>query len=241
MVLPGVFHAVIDRRHLLIPLKQKAGMLKEITSERFKNGVLDGLLEKGWFRMYDTMFTTSTIQVAADEHDIFWFRYDVHRINYGRRQKDIINKNKNFTLRYQPLILTEEMEQLFAIYKDSKPFVGYHSLVSAFISGIGVFDTWVVTVRDEHKRLIAIGFFDKGTESIAGIMNAYHPEYEKYSPGKFLLLAKIYFCRRNKLRWYYPGYIMKPPSRFDYKLFPDKAASQVYTGGVWAPYNEWAP
>jgi len=198
----AVFCAVIDRKHLLIPLKQKAGMLKEITSERFKNGVLDGLLEKGWFRMYDTMFTT---------------------------------------LRHQPLILTEEMEQLFALYKDSKPFVGYHSLVSAFISGIGVFDTWVVTVRDEHKRLIAIGFFDKGSESIAGIMNVYHPEYEKYSLGKFLLLAKIYFCRKNNLQWYYPGYIMREPSKFDYKLFPDKAASEVFVAGpgIWVPYDEW--
>jgi leucyl-tRNA---protein transferase len=207
----------------------------------FKDEVLDRYLEIGWFRMYDSMFTTSSIELEDKVYLVYWLRYCVSRVAYGKKQKDIISKNRKFYILAKPLFITEELEALFALYKRIKPFIGYYSLADAFRTNGPVFDTWVIEVRDENNLLIAAGIFDKGKNSIAGIMNFYHPEYDKYSLGKLLILAKINYCKENLIPFYYPGYITNEPSRFGYKLFPDKRATEVFeeSSGRWLPYNIW--
>lgn len=209
-------------------------------TEGYRNEILDRYLGLGWFRMYDTMFTTDAIDDGRYVHKVFWLRYRVDKITYGRRQKDIINRNRKFTLTYKPLLITPELEALFALYKTAKPFVGYQSLANAFTTNGPVFDTWQVAVRDGDV-LIAAGIFDRGKDSVAGIMNFYNPAYSRYSPGKLLLLAKINFCMRNNISLYYPGYITKSPSLFDYKLFPCKQATDVFLEAscTWVSYNTW--
>ena len=68
-----------------------------------------------------------------------------------------------------------------------------------------VYDTAMIEVRDQGK-LIAAGIFDKGRQSIAGILNFYHPGYNKYSLGKYLMLLKIDYAIAHSKQWYYPGY-----------------------------------
>jgi len=97
-----------------------------------------------------------------------------------------------------------------------------------------VFDTGVIEVRD-GTCLVAAGIFDNGQESISGIMNFYNHGYKRYSPGKFLMLQKILYARKQGKRWYYPGYIVYGYPKFDYKLFADEKAAEVYV----AEANEW--
>ena len=209
----------------------------------YTNEVLDTYLAHGWFRMYDYMFTTQAIELDNQVLQVYWLRYRAGDVKFGRKQKDIINKNKIFNITIKPLFITAEMEALFAAYKRIKPFVGYYSLAEAFRTAGPVFDTWVAEVRDKNNLLIAAGIFDKGKNSIAGIMNFYHPAFEKHSLGKLLLLAKIDYCKQAVITYYYPGYITRGESRFNYKLFPDKAAAQVYLPETltWLPFNIWAP
>ena len=211
------------------------------TVAHFRNEILDKYLAIGWFRMVDRMFTTSFIEPEGVVLFVYWLRYNVAAVKTGRKQKDIINRNKNFSVTFKPLYITAELEALFAMYKRIKPFVGYYSLSEAFRTNGPIFDTWVVEIRDENNLLIAAGIFDKGTDSIAGIMNFYHPDFERNSPGKMLMLAKIYYCRQNGFAYYYPGYITNVPSRFNYKLFADKMAAEVYEpdSRTWLPYNLW--
>jgi arginine-tRNA-protein transferase len=211
------------------------------TSVSFRNEVLDNYLAMGWFRMYDSMFTTDCIELEGQLMLVYWMRYYIPAEKNGRKQKDIINRNKNFSITFKPLFITAELESLFALYKRIKPFVGYYSLSEAFRTNGPVFDTWVAEIRNENKLLIAAGIFDKGSDSIAGIMNFYHPDFERNSPGKMLMLAKIYYCRQNSFSYYYPGYITRETSRFNYKLFHDKNAAQVYEPGprIWLPYLQW--
>jgi arginine-tRNA-protein transferase len=87
--------------------------------------------------------------------------------------------------------------------------------------------------------LIAVGIFDKGTTTIAGIMNMYHPAYHSFSLGKYIMLHKIDFARANGIAWYYTGYISTASTRFDYKTFPDMASVEVYlpVEKKWVPYR----
>ena len=98
----------------------------------------------------------------------------------------------------------------------------------------------MIEVRDGNI-LVAVGFFDKGTNAIAGILNFYHPDYKKFSLGKYLILQKIEFARANRFLYYYTGYISTHISKFDYKLFPDKRAIEVYlpVEKIWVPYKLW--
>jgi arginyl-tRNA--protein-N-Asp/Glu arginylyltransferase len=95
-----------------------------------------------------------------------------------------------------------------------------------------------VQVRDQDQ-LIAAGYFDKGSESIAGIMNIYHPEYNKYSLGKLLMLQKLQYALSQNKSFYYTGYISTGSTRFDYKTFPDPTAVEVLLPDKqeWQPYH----
>ena len=82
-------------------------------------------------------------------------------------------------------------------------------------------------VRDKDL-LIAVGVFDKGEK------NCGHHEFftilptKKCGPGKYLMLLKMQYAIAHKLQWYYPGYIIYGYSKFDYKLFADKDAAEIY-------------
>lgn len=101
-----------------------------------------------------------------------------------------------------------------------------------------VFTTEVLEVRDGNQ-LIAAGIFDSGARSLAGIMNFYHPAYRKYSLGKYLMLLKINHARQQCKAYYYPGYLVQGYPKFDYKLFPCLAATEVFdaTMGQWLPFS----
>lgn len=50
--------------------------------------------------------------------------------------------------------------------------------------------------------LLQLDFSDKGANAIAGILNFYHPDYKKFSLGKYLILQKIEFARANRFLYY---------------------------------------
>jgi leucyl-tRNA---protein transferase len=58
-------------------------------------------------------------------------------------------------------------------------------------------------------------------------MNFYHPDYKKFSLGKYLMMLKIELGQRKNLSWYYPGYIVYKRPEFDYKLFVNKNTVEV--------------
>jgi arginine-tRNA-protein transferase len=89
-------------------------------------------------------------------------------------------------------------------------------------------------------KLIGVGVFDVGKNSIAGIKNYFHPDYKKYSLGKLLVLLKAEFCLQNSIKWYYPGYIVPGYAKFDYKLFLNKDQTEIYSieNDAWSTFNE---
>lgn len=124
--------------------------------------------------------------------------------------------------------MTDELEELYAIYKTN---INFNPSLSVHHWLYGdrpqdVFNTELIEVRDQG-RLIAAGITDWGFESIAGIMNFYHPAYKRYSLGKYLMVLKIEEAQKRNLQWYYPGYIAYQRAGFDYKLSVDKNAIEI--------------
>lgn len=197
--------------------------------ERMNGKELDDFLEMGWYRIGQSIFTTHFVLLNDYIYRVFWLRYKLKNIVLSRSQRRLINLNKQFNVAVKPFEITDEIENLYADYKTCINFQGSIS-VHHWLYGdrppANVFDTEIIEIRDKEK-LIAVGIIDKGSESIAGIMNFYHPDYKRYSLGKYLMLLKIELGLRRNLRWYYPGYIVYQRPAFDYKLSINKDAVEV--------------
>ncbi len=205
-----------------------------------KGSQLDFCLSKGYFRMQQAIFTCRFLLFNNRLCSVHWLRIAVGNVTYGAKQRRLLRLNEKFLVAIKPFALTEEIEILYALYKSTVDFDAPDSVESWLLVGAihNAFDTYVIEVRDEN-RLIAAGIFDKGSQSIAGIMNFYHPDYHKQSLGKYLMLLKINYARLQQKAYYYPGYVATNYLKFDYKLFSCEAATQVFDGnsGEWLPFS----
>lgn len=190
---------------------------------------LDAFLEKGWYRMFQSVFTTHYINEKEKTYRVFWLRYNLKELELNRSNLKLLRQNQRFSHKIKKVVVNSEIEELYAIYKTGISFNPSDSVTNWLYGDAknNVFDSYAVEIRDSGF-LIGAGVFDKGAASIAGIMNFYHPDYKKFSIGKYLMLLKIEYAKKRGLDWYYPGYIIHGYPRFDYKLFADKNAAELY-------------
>jgi len=201
---------------------------------------LDLFLSIGYFRMQQDIFTCRYILFDDNFCPVHWLRINLARASYGPKQTRLLRINDRFSVTVKPFVLSDELETLYALYRNTLNFDAPESVESCLLGGAtyNAFDTYVIEVRDERK-LIAAGIFDNGDQSIAGIMNFYHPDYRKHSLGKYLMLLKINHARHQQKAYYYPGYLVSNYPKFDYKLFASEAATEVFDGvsGQWLPFS----
>lgn len=221
-------------------------MIKDLHFPEHCTGqVLDEYLHMGWYRLGQIIFTTDYIPLGETWCPVFWLRFKLDKVQYGKKQLALLKSNKGFTVEIKPLDITAEIEQLYELYKNHIDFEVSPTLTNYLYDGSifgvtqNVFQTSMIEVRDNGK-LIAVGVFDTGEETIAGIINIYHPDYYKYSLGKFLMLTKMNHAIETGKTWYYPGYIAYGYTKFDYKLFAGREAAEIFSplSQHWLPYTD---
>jgi arginine-tRNA-protein transferase len=200
---------------------------------------LDYYLSIGWYRMGQTIFTTHFIPVNNKIHRVYWLRLPVEQVRYGRKQKKLFSINSYFSIDIKPFIPSDELDELYTAYRSVVNFDAPLSVNGFLLSEYddefkNIYDTHVIELRN-GRRLIAAGIFDNGENSMAGIMNFYHPDYVSNSLGKYLMLLKIDLAIESGKTYYYPGYLVSGYPKFDYKLFPDKERTEWYD----PVNNEW--
>lgn len=201
---------------------------------------LDFYLSQGYYRMNQDLFTCRFLEVEGAYHTVHWLRLVLPEVQYGPEQRRLLRVNQQFSTVVRPFQLTDELEQLYASYRSSITFDAPETVESFLLAGStsNVFHTEVIEIRD-GQRLIAAGILDSGAHTVAGIMNFYHPDYRKYSLGKYLMLLKINRAIGQRKAYYYPGYLVHNYPKFDYKLFPCQAATEVFDclSGRWLPFS----
>lgn len=200
--------------------------------------MLDAFLEKGWFRMGQSVFTTHYIRFHQSFYPVVWLRYYL-RSGIGEIAGAKLKKMaRRFSVDFAPWRLTGEQEELFGLYRSHSGLhmsPSLHEILLDQQSG-NIFDTWQVTLRD-GDRLAGLGIIDLGARSAAGISNIYHPDFRKYSPGKLLMMLKIRYCVQQGYHWFYPGYAVPGYRRFDYKI----EVVPSFTEYFHAPHQTWLP
>jgi len=199
---------------------------------------LDSYLEKGWFRMGQTIFTTNYLNFKSQFYSAVWLRVALDGLSTDKTQKKLFKLNTAFRTEIQQASITPLKEALYERYKQNIAFEASPSL-NHLLYGKQVhtiFNTQEVNIYDEDK-LIACGFFDLGATGAAGITCFYDPAYKKYSLGKYLIYLKLNYCKNLGLQYFYPGYFVPGYTFFDYKLSIATAALQFlqFTTQKWLP------
>jgi arginine-tRNA-protein transferase len=206
--------------------------------ENLSGSQLDEYLADGWYRMQQTIFTTDVILKDNKLSPVFWLRLSLDKYTASKKNNKLINNNKSYNVECAKAVITEELEELYQLYKSSVNFELSESIQDCLLgeSITGIYNTHCFTIR-EGEKLIAAGFFDEGNNSMAGILNIYHPQYASKGLGKYLMLLKIEYARQHHKQFYYTGYISTTDPKFDYKLFAGKEATEVYNRSE----EQWVP
>lgn len=213
---------------------------------RVNGPLLDAYLAIGWYRIGQILFTTNTLETRDADCEVHWLRYPLNGFEFTKKHRELIRKNKNFQITVAPFINTLEMDDLYERYYQHIDFEASPSLLAylglddkAYTTSEQVYESLCVQIRDNGK-LIAAGILDNGHVSMAGIINFYDPTYSKYSLGRMLILAKVQFALSNGKQFYYPGYIAKGYSKFDYKLFLGQELAEIWDTEleIWLPYDK---
>jgi arginine-tRNA-protein transferase len=209
---------------------------------QIKGEVLDMYLSAGWYRYGNKIFTIDFFTENEKLYQVYWLRYNVLNLKLSDSNQKILNKNKRFNYKIIPFQNSLELEALHSLYLEKIDFVTISSIEELMEDVNGsVYNSMLIEIRDENK-LIGAGIFDYGKNSIAGIKNIFHPEYKKYSLGKYLMLLKYQYCLQKNIKWYYPGYFAPGHKKFDYKLTIDADATEVclIDNRQWVSYRDFS-
>lgn len=209
---------------------------------QIKGAVFDMYLSAGWYRYGNKIFTIDFFTENEKLYEVYWLRYNVRKLKLSDSHQKILNKNKRFNYKIIPFQNSIELEALHSLYLEKIDFVTISSIEELMedING-SVYNSMLIEIRDENK-LIGAGIFDFGNNSIAGIKNIFHPDYKKYSLGKYLMLLKYQYCLQQNIKWYYPGYFAPGHKKFDYKLTIDADATEVclIDNRQWVSYRDFS-
>jgi len=204
---------------------------------------LDTYLEKGWFRMGQTLFTTNFLYLKSVLYSAIWLRVDLQNWVLDKKFTKLQKLNRNFSVTIQPGRITPEKEELYNRYKTGIAFSPSSSLLQLLFGerGYDIFDMYEVLIYDQEK-LIAVGFFDLGEKSAAGITSFYDPEYKKFSLGKFLIYSKMNYCKERGFEWFYPGYFVPDCHHFDYKteIGRENLSFLQFTTEKWIDFSQYS-
>ena len=202
--------------------------------------ILDAALAQGYYRMRQNLFTTDTTYTdGGGEVPVLWARVLLEHYQPNRRHQKLARLCRRFSCSLQGADITPEIEALYSSYRGHIDFDAGRSVASCMLDehGVNYFPGRMWTMRD-GDRLIAVGYFDEGRESSAGILNFYDPAYRKYSPGLLLYLESIRHAAESGKRFFYPGYIAMDYTKFDYKLLPGTERVELWDTDTarWLPY-----
>ncbi len=200
-----------------------------------KSTNLDAFLELGWFRMGRAIFTTNFLKFHKQYYSSIWLRIDLKDFKRSKTHLKLLKQSNRFSSKIEPLNFTDEQDELYKKYRANIQFDASPSNqdIMGYQEGI-VFDSYQICVYD-YNRLIAVGYFDLGKHTAAGITCFYDPDYKSFSLGKVLMYHKIEYCLEKGMDFFYPGYFAPNYPLFDYKV--DLAKNHLQYFNVMS--NQW--
>lgn len=199
--------------------------------EEITGADLDKLLALGWYRMHQTIFTSSHVGLE-DVYRVHWLRYALHEIRSHPSHRRIRKRNSGVHYTIEDFKdIRADHARLHQRYRASIDFDGAWSIEECLFgekdTAQNIYHTKCISVFD-GDQLIAGGYFDVGDQAAASILHFFAPSYKKHSLGKYLMLITVDYLKLNHFAYYYPGYVVEGNSKMNYKLFLGKEAAQYF-------------
>ncbi len=196
---------------------------------------LDQLLADGW-RHFGHQFFRYNLAIYADEiRQVHPLRIALPNFSFSKSQRRILKRNSDLRVEFGPATINEAITGMFE--RHAKRFT--HSVPDSifdFLSkepAAGPCDTRSCSVYDAD-RLIAVSFFDVGSDSLSSVYGMFEPEFAGRSLGTFTMLREIEYAIGDRKRHYYHGYVYEGNSFYDYKK--RFRALEIYDwNGSWRP------
>jgi len=214
----------------------------EIIDERFvrrqlPEALLEMLWARGWRHFGSQYFRHNYFFYSGYFCSVQAIRIRVADFRPSRSQRRVLRKNADLELRISEINITHEVFELFEKHKERFGQNGPRD----------IFDV-IATSEERHSgktlqfslyqngHLLAVSFLDLAGKSSSGLYAFFHPSAAKRSLGIYTMLCEIEFTRENKMKFYYPGYVFREKSFYDYKKRFRPA--EVYDWhGRWLPYE----
>lgn len=214
----------------------------EIIDERFEHRqlpapLLEMLWARGWRHFGSRYFRHNFFVHSSKLYSVRALRLRVADFRPSRSQRRILRKNANLRLHVGEVRTTREVFEMFERHKErfdeNPPRDIFDVIASAEERHAG--QTLQFSVYDAD-RLIAVSYLDVAVSSTSGLYAFFEPSESKRSLGIFTMLKEIEYTRGAGMTFYYPGYVFRESSFYDYKKRFRPA--EVYDwNGKWLPYE----
>ncbi|RXJ56290.1 arginyltransferase [Candidatus Marinarcus aquaticus] len=213
--------------------------IQKCSKEDYQN-----MLEHGWRRFGHMHFVPECKNCTK----CISMRIDVKNYTFSKSDKRVLAKNKDTEVYIQPPSLSIEHLKLYDKYhehmseKKEWPYspITPSEYQRSYIDGNVDFAQEFLYVRDGN--LVGVALTDVLPQAISSIYCYYDHDFEKYSLGRFSILAQIKVAKELNIPYIYLGYWIQNHFSMGYKeayqpfeILTNRASLDEIT--IWQPYK----
>lgn len=205
----------------------------------FSAAELDEYLARGWRPLGQRIYTADFIQLELGEiFSVVPTRLALATHQWRKSQRKLLRKNDGiFRVEIRRAEITREKLRVNEQYLLANPTKSIEELhIHTEFDGRRIFNTLECAVY-KGEELVAFSFFDCGQDSVYSKAGIYHPAYKDYSLGTYTMLLELEWCKKNGMKYYYPGYISPDTPLFDYKAKIGNIDFWSLQSREWLPYS----
>lgn len=196
--------------------------LRLINEEFYADFVLpqqmDSLWANGW-RHFGTHFFRYNVGFLIDDlRFVLPLRIRLKDFSFSRGQRKVLSRNKDLQVTIRPIDIDQVSEVLFHRHKTRFDHAVPESIYNFISQDPARSPCEAKEIRvSKDGVLLAISYFDVGSNSTSGIYAMFEPTVTDRSLGIFTMLKEIEYSIETGREFYYQGYAYQGPSFYDYK------------------------
>lgn len=203
---------------------------------------LDSYLERGWYRIGQTVMTCRFLLWGGVLRSAIWTRTPLADYRFRKGLRKLMNRNgRRFRLSRGPLVVDAEREALYQRYLTVARGDRAGSLAE-FLYGDSerdLFESREIGIW-EGDRLVGFSWFDLGRSSIQSLIGVYDPDCADASLGFYSLLLEVRYGIETGRRFHYSGYVLPGEPVMDYKLRVGHMQWLDVQRGAWRPWETFS-
>lgn len=195
--------------------QEEEQLLVYIDQEPLSPFLYSALQNQGFRRSEDQVYKPHCPNCNACES----IRISPYSFRPSKSQKRVLNKGKEFTLRFSDEV-KPEYYPLFECYVNEKHKNGVMYPASPEQLQSFTQCSWMEQLYIElyhQQQLVAVAITDVTPDSLSAVYTFYHPEYHKYSLGSLMILHQLNLVKQLDKSWLYLGYYIGQCNKMNYK------------------------